>query len=311
MARPKRARSGAVRLADGRKLAYASYGDPLGAPVLYFHGWPGAAVEVAFAGHQARRQGVRLVALDRPGMGGSDLQPGRHLLDWPADVAELADRLGLERFAVLGCSGGGPFAVAAAYALPDRVHTLGLLCPMGPLELPQVVAGLGPLYRHVFRLGRLETLVQGLLGAAPRVLAGGLDSPLVRAGVAAVRAIKNPTDRAALEHRGLLASKLRAAQRAFRQGSRGVARDGYILASPWGFDPAEVRQPAHLWHGLRDAKVPPLMSRALAACFPRAQLHLVPEGGHTSVQLDQLPEVLEALAPQHGGRSLQPSPSLP
>lgn len=294
-ARPARPRAGTVRLPDGRALAWHGYGEPQGAPVLYFHGWPGAGIEVAFAHAAARRLGVRLLGLDRPGMGGSDPQPERTLLDWPTDVAALADALGLERFAVLGCSGGGPFAVACAYALPERVHSLGLLCPMGPLELPEVAAALKPLHRAVYPLGRFEALVRVLLAPARGVLRGGLDSPLVKAGVAAVRAVKNPTDRVALGDPGLMRAKVRGAQDAFRQGPRGAARDGHILSSPWGFSPAEVRQPAFLWHGEADEKVPPLMSRAMAGCMPDARLHLDPEGGHTSVQLDFLPVALEVL----------------
>src|SRR5262245_28757373 len=98
-------------LPDGRKLAYAEFGDPDGLPVLYCHGSPGSRLEPLLIGDERLRQaGLRVIAPDRPGMGGSDFQRGRRLTDWPADVVRLADHLRLPRFAILGNSGGGPFA---------------------------------------------------------------------------------------------------------------------------------------------------------------------------------------------------------
>jgi pimeloyl-ACP methyl ester carboxylesterase len=104
-----------LRLGDGRRLGYAERGDPGGRPLLYFHGWPGARVEARLADEPAKAAGVRLVALDRPGMGFSDFQRGRTFVDWSADVVEVADALQLDRFAVLGISGGGPYAAACAW----------------------------------------------------------------------------------------------------------------------------------------------------------------------------------------------------
>ncbi|MGI4944133.1 MAG: alpha/beta fold hydrolase, partial [Janthinobacterium lividum] len=97
-------------------ISVEEYGDPAGPPVLYFHGWPASRLEAGLIPDLS----VRLLALDRPGYGRSTPQPGRTLLDWPADVAAVADRLGLAKFHVVGLSGGGPYAAACALALPDR-----------------------------------------------------------------------------------------------------------------------------------------------------------------------------------------------
>ncbi|MBC7801768.1 MAG: alpha/beta fold hydrolase, partial [Gemmatimonadaceae bacterium] len=117
-----------VRLPDGRAIAVEEYGDPAGLPVLYFHGWPASRLEAGLIPELP----VRLLAFDRPGYGRSSPQPGRTLLDWPRDVAEVADRLGLDRFHVVGLSGGAPYAVACAYAIPDRVRGMALVCPVPP-----------------------------------------------------------------------------------------------------------------------------------------------------------------------------------
>src|SRR5512140_2188131 len=99
-----------ITLPDGRKLAYAEYGDPDGKPVIYCHGNPGSRLDPKMLDLQLLRKfHVRIIAPDRPGMGGSDFLPGRKISDWPADVTALADGLHLDRFAILGISGGGPY----------------------------------------------------------------------------------------------------------------------------------------------------------------------------------------------------------
>ena len=107
-----------LRLADGRRLGFAEYGASGGQPLLFFHGTPGARLVAGFAHQSALRLNVRLIAPERPGFGRSDFQAGRRILEWPDDVAALADALGLERFAVAGVSGGAPYALACAWRLP-------------------------------------------------------------------------------------------------------------------------------------------------------------------------------------------------
>ena len=96
-----------IELPDGRALAYAEFGQSDGLPVVYCHGSPGSRLEPLLIGDEVlTRAGLRVISPDRPGMGGSDFQPGRRIPDWPADLVCLADSLGLARFAMLGNSGG-------------------------------------------------------------------------------------------------------------------------------------------------------------------------------------------------------------
>src|SRR5438067_1645721 len=117
-----------VILRDGRRLGFAEYGDGQGEPAFYFHGWPSSRLEAAPADPLAREFGVRLIATDRPGHGLSDFKPRRRLEDWPTDVEELADKLGIEKFAVIGNSGGAPYAVACGAKLPPRITRILILC---------------------------------------------------------------------------------------------------------------------------------------------------------------------------------------
>ncbi len=286
---------GEIALKDGRTLSFVEYGDPQGKPVFYFHGWPGAAVEVAHGDQEARSMGVRLVAVDRPGMGRSTFQKNRRLLDWPSDVLQLANRLGWKRFRILGCSGGGPYATACAFELKDFLDSVGLICPMGPPDDPEVQKTLTPLHRYLLRLGSTAAIGRLVLSPARLVMWGGMRSPLVQWGAAAVRASKGEADRRVLEDPEVLGAKVHAGQEAFRSGSRGVAWDGKVLSQPWGFAPEEIQVSVRLWHGEKDGKVPPVMSRVLHAAIPESQAVFYPDDGHSSIYVDHFQEILSGL----------------
>ena len=119
-------------LPDRRVLGFAEYGVPDGKPVLYFHGYPSSRLEAEPADEMARCRGLRFIALDRPGFGLSTPQPHRRILDWPKDVQAFAKGMRLPPFAVLGLSGGGPFALACAHALPRDMLTAVGLFASGP-----------------------------------------------------------------------------------------------------------------------------------------------------------------------------------
>ncbi|MEE9278320.1 MAG: alpha/beta hydrolase, partial [Dehalococcoidia bacterium] len=123
-----------LRLQDGRQLGYADYGDASGKPIFFFHGTPGSRLSGLLPGVVAGPLGARVIAIDRPGYGLSDFKSGRTIGDWPRDVTELADALGFERFAVLGFSGGGPYAAVCAHQIPQRLTQVGIVSGIGPLD---------------------------------------------------------------------------------------------------------------------------------------------------------------------------------
>ena len=125
-----------IKLKDGRTLGYAEYGAPQGKPVFEFHGNPSSRLGSKFLDEAAKRLGARIIGIDRPGMGLSDYKSGRQLLDWPDDVFELADALGIDRFAILGGSGGTPSVLACAYKIPERLTAVAVLFGPPPLDMP-------------------------------------------------------------------------------------------------------------------------------------------------------------------------------
>jgi pimeloyl-ACP methyl ester carboxylesterase len=142
-----------ITLSDGRILACAEYGVPRGKPVFFFHGTPGSGF-FSPLDEITKKTGVRLICVDRPGYGLSTFQPGRRILDWPDDISQLADFLGMHKFAVAGHSGGGPYTLACAYALPDRVTAAAILSGPGLIEAPDATRGMSATNRFGLTVGR-------------------------------------------------------------------------------------------------------------------------------------------------------------
>jgi pimeloyl-ACP methyl ester carboxylesterase len=280
-----------LSLRDGRRLGYAEYGDPDGTPGFYFHGHPGSRLEPRFAEDAAAGAGLRIVALDRPGYGLSDFQPGRRILDWPADVAAAADELGIERFGVLGSSGGGPYALACAHELPDRVTKTGVISGVGPYDAPGATDGMRWQNRVGFQLGaRFPPLARFVMSSMARQLSRRPDRTLD-----AVAQAMSPRDAEIArrpEVREILAADI---AEAFRQGSHGAALDVVLLGRPWEFRLDEIRTPVYLWQGEEDVLVPPAMGRYLAAQLPDCRATFFPGEGHL-LFVDHMAEIVRAFA---------------
>ncbi len=163
-----------LHLPDGRTLAYAEFGRPEGFPVLYFHGSPSSRLEPLLLGDDAFiRLGLRGIAPDRPGMGGSDFQAGRGFSHLPADVSALADALGLKRFAVLGNSGGGPYAAVCAARIPERLSAAVIVSGGWRMDWAEARRNLPFVNRLVLRLARSAPLLLSPLFSAMGGVQGG------------------------------------------------------------------------------------------------------------------------------------------
>ncbi len=287
-----------MRLGDGRRLAFAQYGDRHGRPLFYFHGMPGSRREGGVIDASARECGLRVVAPDRPGMGESDFKRGRTLLGWAADVAELADYLGLRRFGVAGTSGGGPYALAAAYALGERLDFAADIAGWGPLGETGLRAGFGRHERVVFRLA----------DHAPFVIRAFF---MVTARAARRRSTENyrkimdryscEADKAMLADSAVAEFMVANQGESFRQGSRGPALDALLIYRRWDFAPEQIRVPVHFFHGTTDRIVPFAFSRYLVRTVPGATLTAFEGQGHLCM-IERAGEIVRFLA-----RSYQPA----
>jgi pimeloyl-ACP methyl ester carboxylesterase len=283
-----------LNLPDGRRLGYAEYGTPDGAPMFVFHGTPGSRLMLRVTDAPARRLGVRVIAPDRPGFGLSDPQQGRRLLDWPDDVAALADALGLEGFAVAGISGGGPYTLACALKLSERLTVAGVISGMGP-PVDEVRAGLGRRHRAGFATMRA---VPPLLSAIMAVARLGWDRAPERI-MNVIHGLLPDADRAIVARPEVRDSLMAGLREAFRQGGRGAADELLLFVRPWGFPLEDIRAPVRLWHGESDTIVPAIMGRHAASAIPDCRAELIPGAGHYWA-FDHIEELLAILAPASG-----------
>jgi pimeloyl-ACP methyl ester carboxylesterase len=283
-----------IKLRDGRTLAYAEYGSPSGRPIIHCHGTPSSRVEgnLLFDGAMAAALGLRLIVPDRPGIGRSDYMVGRRIVDWPSDVLELADALGLKTFVVLGSSGGAPYALACGALIANRVPVVGVLGGIAPADAPGIMASMSGQLRMLLRLGRFApAVVRGLfhlnLGAIRR---GGSKAGEQMAGWAP------EPDRTLLQQEWVRNGFIRCFEEACRQGTRGPASDVALIARPWGFELSAVKVPVLLWHGELDRNVPVACGRYLAQALPNCQEKFYENEAHLSLPLNHQEELLGALA---------------
>jgi pimeloyl-ACP methyl ester carboxylesterase len=278
-----------IRLPDGRHLGYAEYGDPDGRPLLYFHGTLGSRLEPSHLDPLFRDLGVRVVAPERPGYGLSDVHPKPTLLGWVPDVEVLADRLHLERFALMGLSGGGPYAAATAYTLPARVTKLAFVSAPCPLTLPDATMGMGPTNRLQLRLARIGPWAVNLL---MQNIARGTNQP-ERLRKQFMRALP-PVDAEVLQQDEYWHRLLADIREGFRNGTSGATWDIMLIARPWGFQLEEIHVPTYLWHGELDTNVPMSMGRAIARAIPNCQATFVPGEGRLPLSLKHEDEIFRS-----------------
>ncbi len=275
-AAPHQAQDLSVTLPGGRRLFYHEVGDAGGRPAFLFHGLPGSRLQRHPDDAVAARLGLRLIVPDRPGCGLSDPAPRRRVADWPADLLALADALGLDRFAVGGWSGGAPYACAVAAALPGRVTCLRLVSPMAPLDRPGALDDAPDFARRGLKLVQSAPFLVGpTVSAWHRSM---LRDPDQFARTVSARLSRS--DRALFAQPDLRDLFTRIVLDATRQGPQGLATELKLLASPWGFDLAQVRAPTRIWHGDDDRVLPASMARRLADAIPGAALEIVAGGGH-------------------------------
>jgi pimeloyl-ACP methyl ester carboxylesterase len=284
-------REGTVLLEDGRRLAWSSTGPDSGVPVLYLHGAIGTAVRrTPELDALIDELGLRYVAVSRPGFGESDPCPGRRIADFPADVERLADHLGLDRFAVVGVSAGGPYAIACARAMPDRVAASAAVSSLVPAGPPHRGRSMPAHLR--FSLRALVRWPDVTERSAWRFIRFVERHP--RALTRLAKLGSTPADRQLLAGAEMSTTAIDSFLAAAAGGVRGMIDDYMTCCTGWGFDPRDVRGEVHLWHGEQDRFVPVAHARALAAALPRCRARFDADDGHFFFRR-RLAEVLGAL----------------
>jgi pimeloyl-ACP methyl ester carboxylesterase len=280
-----------IRLEDGRVLSVLELGDPKGKPVFYCHGFPGSRLEARLAAKAAGVLGLRVLAADRPGVGGSTFQPGRTIGAWASDIAKLADRFELQSFDVVGVSGGGPYALACAAFIPERLNGVALISAVGPVSRGDSLHGMVMADRLLLGLAvRCPAVARRVVGALTRWIRRHPEFYLrgMLAGIPAAdqEVLTDPAYRALL---------LDSTVQALRQAGRGPAWELTLIARPWDFRLEEIRVPVHIWQGLADNIILPVMARHMAAVLPGSESHYLSGEGHFSLIYKYHYEILASL----------------
>jgi pimeloyl-ACP methyl ester carboxylesterase len=286
--------------ADGRKLSvdtFGASGEKDFLDVFLLHGTPGGRTGPIPRGPVLYRLGVRLISYDRPGYNGSDRKPGRNVADAAEDVATIADFLGIERFSVVGRSGGGPHALACAALLGDRVDCAAAISSLAPCDADgldwykDMAASNVQAYREA-----TDVLVANMDQKAGRVR---------RDPESLLTSLEPELDGRDITVVGNLALRRLIAEthaEAVQKTAQGWIDDVIAMRSPWGFEPASIKIPVLLWHGTRDKFSPPAHTRWLASRITRSKLWEDDAAHFRAVEV--LPEVLKWVVQT----SAQPAP---
>jgi pimeloyl-ACP methyl ester carboxylesterase len=269
---------GSIRLRDGRRLGFAEFGPVSGRPLVWLHGTPGGRRQIApDARALAWKHGIRIIGVERPGIGESTPHAYAAIVDFAADLAELCDALEIDRFAVAGLSGGGPYTLACAHEMPDRVVLAIVLGGVAPSVGDDAVRGgandmvrmMSPLVAAAWRpLGRaMHGLVRVLIPAADTAM--DLFASTMPPGDKVV--FSDPPTRSMFKDDLIRAS---------RRNMHALWLDSVLFGRDWGFPLRDVRVPTFLRYGDADIIVPLEHGRHLASRLPRAELRVYPGEGH-------------------------------
>jgi pimeloyl-ACP methyl ester carboxylesterase len=279
-----------LALRDGRTLACLEVGPAKGAPVFHFHGHGSSRLEALALAEAAEKAGVRLIAFDRPGIGYSSPKTGDRLLDWPSDVAEAADQLGIQRFAVQGMSAGGPYALACADVLKGRVTACSLVSTVPP---PTIALLAGPaMRRFVWWAARMfpNTLRRRLQEFRP----DNMTEAMVRARMVRIGQWLGGADLRLMQDPSKLDLLARTMMEAGRQNGQGNRNEIERLTRPWGFDIRKIDVPVFLFHGDQDQIMHVGPARVMARLIKRCAAKFYPSEGHFSVLVNKADELMGA-----------------
>jgi pimeloyl-ACP methyl ester carboxylesterase len=277
-------------LANGLSLGYCEYGDPRGEVAFYFHGWPSSRTQGSLFDTHARKHGLRLICPDRPGIGLSDFQPRRALLDWPDTLSQLAAHVGADNYHIIGWSGGGPYVLVTALKLRQRLLSATIICGAPPLKFfgDQQMFWL---YRFMIQLRHYFPRVLGLVLRLGGLAAKGNPT---KAPLRWLMKLLGPEDRRVLLQPGIFDVVREATLGALQRGPRSVIADADIYLSEWGFEVSQVNFPIRFWHGKQDRNIAWTYTQQIAQLIPQAETHWSELDGHYSLPITHAEQILTA-----------------
>jgi pimeloyl-ACP methyl ester carboxylesterase len=269
---------GTVAVRDDRRLSFAEYGSPRGPAIVWMHGTPGARRQIPFEARAiAEARGLRIIGIDRPGIGSSTPHLYPNILDWTHDLALLLDALAIDAARIIGLSGGGPYALAAGAGLPDRIHGVGVLGGVAPTRGPD--AAEGGVVQLAVRLAPALAAARVPLGV---LLTGAirLARPIAGPGLDLYAAVQPAGDKNLLSRPEFKAMFLDDLLNGSRFQTTAPLSDLVLFTRDWGFAPSDVCVPVRWWHGDEDHIVPFRHGQHLVDRLPDATMTVIDGESH-------------------------------
>lgn len=277
-------------LKDGRALSYSDLGNKNNPTLFYFHGVPGSRLEGLFIATETVKLKYRIISVDRPGMGHSDFQSKRKILQFPDDIIELADYLSIEQFSIIGGSGGGPYAYACAYKLSsERLIKCIVVSGLGPYNLDK--SGMNQKSKNSLILAKyFPWMTKTLLWFS---ISRKVDDEKYweKNYEKLYENIPEP-DRKVVSNKRIKEIMIEKTKDAFRSGTKGPAHDFNLYSKPWGFDLKDIKNKIILYHGELDVNVPIRMAKEISNQLPNCEVNFYKNEGHLSVLINKLEEIL-------------------
>jgi pimeloyl-ACP methyl ester carboxylesterase len=269
---------GTVTVGRLRRLGFAEFGPADGRPVVWLHGTPGARRQIPEAVRlQADELGIRVVGIDRPGVGSSTPYRYGSLLDFATDLTRVADHLRIERFAIIGLSGGGPYALASCYALPDRVMAAAVLGGVAPTRGDD--APPGGFVGRMAPLGPLATAFRAPLSLGLTAFVWAV-RPVASPAFELYARISPEGDQRVFARPEIKAMFLDDLLTGSRRGMAAPVLDFLLFARPWGFSVRDITVPVRWWHGDADPIVPLAHGQHIVSLIPDAEIYVRPGESH-------------------------------
>jgi pimeloyl-ACP methyl ester carboxylesterase len=269
---------GTVAVRDDRRLSFAEYGSPRGPAIVWMHGTPGARRQIPFEARAiAEARGLRIIGIDRPGIGSSTPHLYPNVLDWIHDLAMLLDTLAIDTARIIGLSGGGPYALAAGAGLPDRIHGVGVLGGVAPTRGPD--AAEGGIIQLAVRLAPALVAARVPLGV---LLTGAirLARPIAGPGLDLYAAVQPPGDKNLLARPEFKAMFLDDLLNGSRFQTSAPVSDLVLFTRDWGFTASDVSVPVRWWHGDEDHIVPFRHGQHMVDRLPDATMSVIDGESH-------------------------------
>jgi len=278
-----------IRLRNGNRIGYAIYGNKKNFPIFYFHGWPGSRFELKNI--PLKKKKCFVIALERPGYGISDPISKFEILDWPKIVLEVANKLKIKNFSIIGVSGGAPFALACANTIKNkRLKSIAIVCALAPNKAKGMDKGRVGMLLNFGRKPFISWLIFNFLRM--RLLNGNLEKSFNK--------WKNKISLPEIDLKLFTIDRGKRLMENFKEavkhGTKGVHRDANLYSNYWGFKLKNIKKKIFVWHGDKDLTVPIITNKYYKKKLKNKKIFIKPNEGHFSICYNFMNDIIQQVS---------------